>query len=151
MTKTVDAIVRGPMPYFGKDGVLYMPDQVVHGVPAEDVSEDTITKTAEVEAKNGELRERKIEVKAPFKPLDAKASVVAEPVDTAAVATGNPDRLNVTDFLKGGKDDIIAAITNGTVDDHLAAIEQAEIARKGPARSEVKQAIAARIAATTRP
>lgn len=147
MTKTVDAIVRGPMPYFGKDGVLYMPGQPVRDVPAEDVSEDTITKKVEVEAKNGELRQRDIKVAAPFKPLDAKASVIAEPVDTATVATGNPDRLNVTDFLKGGTDDIVAAIASGSVDDHLGVIEQAELTRKGADRKDVKAAIAARQAA----
>lgn len=144
MTKTTDAIVS-KLPYFGADGVLYMPGQVVTGVPSEDVSEDTITKTAEVEAKNGDMRERKIEVSAPFRPLEG--AVIAEPVDTAQVATGNPDRLDVSEFLKQGKDEIVSAIASGSVDDHLGAIEQAEITRKGPARSDVKAAIAARLAA----
>jgi hypothetical protein len=149
MMKTVDAIVRGPMPHFGKDGVLYMPGQVVRDVPAEEVTDDdTRTITVQVEARNGDLRDRKVDKPAVFSPLDSKAATIAGPTDTAEVATGQPDRLNVTDFLKGGTEEIVAAISNGTVDDHLNVIEQAELARRGPARAAVKAAIAARIAAT---
>jgi hypothetical protein len=137
------------MPHFGKDGVLYMPGQVVRDVPAEEVTDDdTRTITVQVEARNGDLRDRKVDKPAVFSPLDSKAATIAGPTDTAEVATGQPDRLNVTDFLKGGTEEIVAAISNGTVDDHLNVIEQAELARRGPARAAVKAAIAARIAAT---
>lgn len=149
MTNLVDAIVRGPQPYFGKDGVLYAPGQLVSGIPADEVSDaDTREIEVEIEAKNGDLRKRKIQVPVAFRP--ANSPRIAGPATTADVATGNPDRLNVTDFLKGGTDDIVSAIASGSVDDHLGAIEQAEIARKGPARAAVKDAIAARLAAMTR-
>lgn len=150
MAKTVDAIVRGPRPYFGRDGKLYAPGQIASDVPADEVGkEDYRTETVKVEARNGDLRDRDIERRVKFRPLGDMA-IAAQPTDTAEVATGQPDRLNVTDFLKSGTDEIVAAITNGTVDDHLGAIEQAEVARKGPARGKVKEALAARMAALTR-
>lgn len=148
--KTVDAIVRGPRPYFGKDAKIYAPGQIVRDVPASEVStEDYREEEVEVEAKNGDLRKRKIQRRIKFRPV-GDAPTVAGPLDTAEVVTGQPDRLNVTDFLKQSNEQIVAAITSGSVDDHLGAIEQAEISRKGPTRSAVKEAIAARLAATTR-
>lgn len=158
--KTTDAIVRGPMPYFGKDGVLYMPGQIVRDVPAGDVSDKgAVEKEAMVSLQqpvvnaNGELvteAKKKISVQAPFMPLKKDSSVIAEPVDTATVATGNPDRLNVTDFLKQSDEQIVAAIASGSVDSHLGVIEQAVVTGKGGARKSVKDAITARLAATTR-
>jgi hypothetical protein len=143
--KLVDAVVRGPQPYFHSDGVLYMPGQIVHDVPADDVSEDlNRTVTVEVEARNGDLRDREVPKFNVFAPLKGEATV-AGPVDTAQVATGNPDMLNVTDFLKKSDDQIIASITSGSVDDHLGVIEQAIIAGKIKGRGDVKNAIAARI------
>ena len=150
MTKTVDAIVRGPRPYFGADGKLYAPGQIAPNIPADQVStEDSHTEKVKVEAKNGDLRDREIERRYKFRPVD-KGSTIAGPLDTADVATGNPDRLNVTDFLKEGADHIVAAISNGTVDDHLGVIEQAILSGKGPAKKGVKEAIAARLASIAR-
>lgn len=151
-TNLVDAIVRGPLPYFGKDGSLHMPGEIVRGVPAEDVGPADETRKVKVkyEANNGDEREREIEKRYPFLPIDADVATTAGPTTTADIATGNPDRLNVSDFLKQGTDEIVAAITSGSVDAHLGAIEQAEIARRGPARAAVKGAIAARLAATHR-
>src|SRR5690349_7845914 len=102
--KLVDAIVRGPMPYFGTDGVLYMPKQVVQA-PAADVGDEPIEFEAEFEANNGDIRTRKLTKQPVFAPLDSATAVIGEHVDTATVATGQPDMLNVSDFLKGGTDD----------------------------------------------
>ncbi len=150
MTSTVDAIVRGPQPYFGADGVLYMPGQIVRGVPASEVSDE---KTREVEIEvdlpNGNTRMKKVPVPFPFAPMDG-ASIISGEVTAATVATGNPDRLNVTDFLKQGEDEIVAAIASGSVDDHLGVIEQQGIASKGVNRKGVQAAIAARMAALHR-
>lgn len=149
--KLVDAIVRGPQPYFGKDGVLYMPGQMVSGVPADEVgTEDTRDITVDVEAKNGEMRPRKVAVPVRFRPVGGDMPTIAGPVTAADVATANPDRLNVNDFLKQGETEIVAAITNGTVDDHLAVIEQQEITRRGPSRKAITGAIAARNASMRR-
>lgn len=151
MTKLVDAIVRGPQPYFSAEGVLFMPGQVVTGVPAEDVGEDgTRDVEVEYEANNGDLRKRTVAKPLPFLPVNAKAATVAGPVDTAEVATGEPDRLNVADFLKQGTPEIVRAIASGSVDDHLDVIDQQEIVRKGAVRKDVANAIAARKAAMTR-
>ncbi len=150
MANLVDAIVRGPMPYFGKDGVLYMPGQIVTDVPAEDVSEDDSREIeAEFEARNGDMRTRKVPKPITFRPMDG-AATIAGPVTAADVATGNPDRLNVADFLKQGNDEIVAAIVSGSVDDHLGVIEQQEIVRKGASRKAVTEAVAARLAARPR-
>lgn len=147
--KMVDAIVRGPQPYFHTDGVLYMPGQVVSGVPAADVSEDNTREIeAEFEANNGDLRTRKVDKLIQFRPIDG--AVIAGPVTTADVATGNPDRLNVADFLKQGPDEIVAAIVSGSVDDHLGVIEQQEIVRKGTNRKAVTDAVSMRLAAMHR-
>lgn len=150
MTQLVDAVVRGPMPYFSKEGVLFMPGQVVSGIPADEVTEDaTRTVTVEVEAKNGDLRDKKVSVRSPFAPVSG-AATIAGSADTSAVATGNPDRLNVSDFLKQGETEMVAAVRSGSVDDHLGAIEQQEIARKGPVRKGLTDAISARMAAMHR-
>lgn len=147
MSKTVDAIVRGPMPHFGKDGVLYMPGQIVRDVPAEDVSDEDMREVdVEIEARNGDLRKRKAPKRVVFRPVDSGAATIAGPTTTADVATGNPDRLNVTDFLKQSDDQVIAAIVSGSVDSHLGVIEQAVITGKGKARGDVRDAIAARMA-----
>lgn len=148
--KLVDAIVRGPLPHFGKDGVLYMPGQVVTDVPASEVSDDPIEFDAEYEAANGDLRTRKLTKTAPFRPIDKKEATIAEHVDTATVATGQPDRINVTDFLKQSDDAVVAAIASGSVDDHLGVIEQGIVTGRKQ-RDAVKSAIAARIAGITRP
>ena len=63
MTKTVDAIVRGPQPYFGADGVIYAPGDIVRGVPADEVSTEAFREIeVEVEARNGDLRKRTVSV-----------------------------------------------------------------------------------------
>ncbi|ALJ15358.1 hypothetical protein [Sphingopyxis macrogoltabida] len=143
--KTVDAIVRGPRPVF-RDSVLYAPGQIVQDVPEDEVSDEK-SRIVEVEVENGdgELIKRRIERRYLFRPIGG--ATVNEAVTTADIATGDPARLNVTDFLKQGTDEIVAAIVSGSVDAHIGAIEQAEIARRGPARVAVKEAIAARLAA----
>lgn len=147
MAKLIDAVVRGPQPYFHSNGVLYMPGQIVKDVPSDDVSEDlSRTVKVEVEARNGDLRERDALKLNVFAPLSGEPTI-AGPADTAEVATGNPDMLNVTDFLKKSDDQIIAAIVSGSVDDHLGVIEQAVIAGKVRGRGDVKDAIAARLSA----
>ena len=148
MTKTVDAIVRGPKPHF-RDGVLYAPGQVVKDVPEDEVSNnDTYTVEVEVENKLGEMVKRKVEKPIKFRPIGG--SMTASPTTTADVVTAEPNKLNVTDFLKQSDEHIEAAIASGSVDDFLGAIEQAEIARKGPARKKVKEAISARLASQAR-
>jgi hypothetical protein len=150
MDKTVDGIVRGPKPYFHTDSKLYAPGQIVRDVPAEAVSdEDFYEETVEVEARNGDLRKRKVKRRVKFRPV-GDTPTVAGPLSTAEVATGNPDRLNVTDFLKQNDDHVIAAIASGSVDSHLGVIEQAIVSGKGGARKGVKDAIAARMGAMTR-
>lgn len=148
MTKCVDAIVRGPQPYFGTNGKLYAPGELVRDIPADLVSEDDTREVEiEVEARNGDMVKRKVKVPVKFRPVGS-VPTIAGPSDPADVAVGNPDRLNVTDFLKKSSDEIEAAIASGTVDDHLPAIEQAEISSKG--RKGVKEAITARTAAIGR-
>ncbi len=148
MGKKVPAIVRGPENYF--DGQLYAPGQVVL-VDEEFVSDkDTITKTvrvkldkpAVVDGKATRFVEEEVEVRTRFRPVDGKTPIAEQPTTTAEVATAQLDRLNVTDFLKGGADDIEAQIASGNVDAHLDVIEQAEISGKG--RKGVKEAIKAR-------
>ena len=149
--KLVDAIVRGPQPYFGKDGVLYAPGEIVRDVPANEVSdEDSRDIAVEYEANNGDLRTRKVPKAYAFRPLDG-AATIAGPSTATSVATGQPDRLNVPDFLKGGTAEIVEAIASGSVDDHLGVIEQQELVKKGHVRKDVVAAIAARQAAITRP
>lgn len=151
MGKKIQAIVRGPENYF--DGQLFAPGQVVM-VDEDFVSdEDFIEKDVEVTLKqpvmdNGKLVRTAIETvktRTRFRPIDSDIPRAEQPTTTAEVATAQLDRLNVNDFLKGGADDIEEAIANGTVDDHLGVIEQAEISGKG--RKGVKAAVAARRAA----
>lgn len=152
MGKKVLAIVRGPENYF--DGQLYAPGQVVEVDSDLVSSKDTITKTVKVKldkpvvGENGKLirfAEEEVEVRTRFRPIDGDTPIAEQPTTTAEVATGQPDRLNVNDFLKGGADDIADAIASGKVDDHLGVIEQSEISGKG--RKSVKEAIKARRAA----
>ncbi|MBN8804799.1 MAG: hypothetical protein J0H81_06830 [Sphingopyxis terrae] len=152
MGKMVQAIVRGPEPFF--DGELHEPGSIV--VVDEDlVSEDDfIEKEVEVTLNppildNGKLVRKvmeTVEVRTRFRPLGAGVIVDEGPSN----AIGGTDVFNVTEFLKGGADDIAATIASGTVDNHLGAIEQGELARKGPARAKVKDAVADRLAALSR-
>lgn len=150
MTKTVDAILRGPSPFY-KGGTLYVPGQIVPDVPADRVSEDDeieieTERSLLVQSPEGGFEEkavlRKERKRTMFRPLDK-----APKGEAKSPEGGDPARLNVTDFLKGGADDIVSAIASGKVDPHLSAIEQAELARRGPARAAVKEAIAGRLAA----
>lgn len=153
----IEAIVRGPEPYFDGES-LFAPGEIVL-VEAEFVSDqDTIEREIDYELPQpvlnqaGELvtsAKRKIKARTKFRPIEGRA-IAASPLDTAQVATATPDRLNVADFLKGGTDQVVAAIANGTVDDFLAAIEQQEIAKRGPVRKEITAAIAARNASLRR-
>lgn len=154
MGKIVQAIVRGPENYF--DGEIHPPGSIVE-VDEDFVSdEDYVEREVEVQLKDpivvdGKLQrtfKETVQVRTRFLPLGSAA--IAAPATNAEIATGGVERLNVTDFLKGGSDDIVASITNGNVDDFLGAIEQGELARKGPARAAVKAAIAARQAAISR-
>lgn len=155
MGNIVQAIVRGPGNYF--DGRLFAPGEIVE-VDEDFVStEDFIEREVEVTLPNPVVVDGKlvrtametIKVRTAFRPLGTEPTV-NRAMTTAEIATAQPDRLNVTDFLKGGTNETVSAITSGSVDDHLGAIEQAELARKGPARAAVKDAIAARLAAMTR-
>lgn len=152
MGKFIQALVRGPDNYF--DGELHAPGQMVT-VDADLVSEeDFIEKEVDVPISPPIVQDGKIirtaketiRVRTQFRPLGSIAQA-EEATTTAEIATGELARLNVTDFLKGGTDDIVKAIVNGNVDDHLGVIEQGELSRKGPARAAVKDAIAARLAA----
>lgn len=152
MGKIVQAIVRGPEPYF--DGEMHEPGEIVN-VDEDFVSdEDFIEKEVDVQLPQPVVVDGKIQrtfkevVKVPtrFRPLGS-APTSGTPDVTPLGGGADLDRLNVSDFLKGGTDDIVAAIVSGKVDDHLGAIEQGELARKGPARKAVTEAIAARIAA----
>lgn len=148
MGKQVLAIVRGPKPYFNGES-LFAPGQQVM-VDEDLVSDkDTIVKTVKVRLKepvlvDGKLvreAEEDIAVRTQFLPAGS-APVAEQPTTTAEIATGNLDRLNVTDFLKKSADEIGETIGNGSVDDFLDIIEQAEISGKG--RKSVKEAISAR-------
>lgn len=155
MGKKIEAIVRGPENYF--DGVsLYAPGQRVLVDEDHVSSKDKITKKVKVRLKepvmvDGKLvrvAEEEVEVRTRFRPVDGKTAIAEQPTTTAEVATAQLDRLNVTDFLKGGADDIEAQIASGNVDAHLDVIEQGEISGKG--RKGVKDAIKARRAANGR-
>lgn len=152
MGKMVQAIVRGPEPFF--DGEMHEPGSIVT-VDEDFVSEDDfVEKEVEVTLNppildNGKLVRKVMEtvqVRTRFRPLGAGIVVDEGPSN----AIGGADVFNVTDFLKGGADDIATKIASGTVDDHLGAIEQGELARRGPARAKVKDAIADRLAALSR-
>lgn len=155
MGKLVEAIVRGPEPYFNGTR-LFAPGQRVM-VDSDYVSdEDTVTKKVKVkldkptviDGKMVRFADEEVEVRTKFRPVDGDTPVAEQPTTTAEIATGMPDRLNVNDFLKGGADEIEASIANGTVDDFLDVIEQAEISGKG--RKGVKAAVAARRAALSK-
>ena len=152
MGKIVEAVVRGPEPYF--DGEMHEAGEIVR-VDEDFVSdEDFIEKEVDVELKQPVVVDGKItrsfketvKVRTRFRPLGSIPALGASDGPPAVGGT-DLDRLNVPDFLKGGTDDIVKAIVNGNVDDHLGAIEQGELGRKGPARAAVKDAIAARLAA----
>lgn len=152
MGKKVQAIVRGPENYF--NGSLHAPGAVVE-VDEDLVSnEDTIKKTVRVRLKSPimdgakvvRFADEEVETRTRFRPLDG--AVIAPNATTAEIATGQPERLNVSDFLKGGVDDIDEAIATGKVDAFLDAISQAEISGKG--RKGVKDAISDRKAALSR-
>lgn len=156
MGKIVQAIVRGPENYF--DGELHPPGSIVDVDEDFVSSEDFIEKDVEVSLPaplvvDGKLQRtftETVKTRTRFLPIDS-APTVGRPLTTAEIATGGGfDRLNVDDFLKQGPDEIVAAITTGKVDDHLGVIEQQEIARKGPTRKAVADAIAARTAALNR-
>lgn len=150
MGKKIEAIVRGPENYF--DGQLFAPGQRVLVDEDQVSSEDTITKKVKVrlnppqmvDGKLARFAEEEVEVRTRFLPIGG-APIAEQPTTTAEVATGGLDRLNVTDFLKGGADEIEATIASGNVDAHLDVIEQAEVSGKG--RKGVKAAIKARRAA----
>jgi hypothetical protein len=152
MGKMVQAIVRGPESYF--DGELHDPGAIVT-VDEDFVSdEDFIEKEIDVTLKepivvDGKLQrtfKETVQVPVRFRPLGSTDVAADKPSN----AIGGPDVFNVTDFLKGGPDEIIAKIEGGTVDEHLGVIEQGEIARRGPVRAKVKEAIDARLAAISR-
>jgi hypothetical protein len=156
MGKIVQAVVRGPESYF--DGELHPPGAVVD-VDEDFVSdEDFVEKEIDVtlpqpiinaEGKLQRFFKETVRVPVRFRPYGSEPTI-AGPLTVAEIATGGDlDRLNVTDFLKGDTDGIVAAIASGKVDDHLGLIEQGELARRGPARAAVKSAIAARQAAMT--
>jgi len=156
MGKIVEAIVRGPEPYF--DGEMHEPGEIVQVdedfVSDEDFTEKEIEVTLPqpivVDGKLQRTFTETVKVRTRFRPVGS-AEIAGTPRGAQPVGGSEAiDRLNVTDFLKGGTDDIVAAITNGNVDDHLGAIEQGELSRKGPARTAVKAAISARIAAISR-
>ncbi|WP_283419237.1 hypothetical protein [Sphingopyxis sp. Geo48] len=152
MGKIVQAIVRGPEPYF--DGEMHEPGEVVQ-VDEDFVSdEDFVEKDVEVTLDqpivvDGKLQRtftETVKVRTRFRPLGSEPTI-GTPTGATPLTGRDLDRLNVADFLKGGADDIVAAITNGNVDEFLGAIEQGELSRKGPARAAVRNAIAARQAA----
>lgn len=152
----IEAIVRGPEPYF--DGQQLQPPGALVVVDEKFVSEDdfyedeVMVRLAQPVVQDGKLiREAKETVKKRVKFRPANSVPRAEPaLTTPEVATATPDRLDVTAFLQKGVDDIAAAISNGSVDPHLGVIEQAEIAKKGPARKGVTEALTARRAALSK-
>lgn len=143
----VKAIVRGPESYF--DGqVLNLPGSTVLVDEAYVSEADTVPVEVQVRLKDaiidkdGKVHRVVTEV--------VKRRVMFRPagsVDLAAEVPTNqvsqPDRLNVTDFLKGGMPDIVAKIESGAVDDFLDAIANAESLGKG--RKGISEAIADRM------
>lgn len=144
----IKAIVRGPEDFF--DGaVLNPPGSIVEVdealVSEEDYIEDTIDVTLkEPILKDGVLHryaKEQVRRRVMFRPLDGVAAKVA--AAPTGVVNRQPDRLNVTDFLKGGVQDIADKIEAGEVDDFLDAIAMAESQGKG--RKGVTDAIAERM------
>lgn len=141
----IKAIVRGPEDYF--DGVLHPPGSVVE-VDEAFVSEANFIPT-EVEVRlaqpvsvDGVLKRTVTETvmkRVRFRPLGS----VEAAIDASAPAAPGPDRVNITDFLKGGVADIVAKIESGAMDDFLDVIAGAESASK--ARKGVMEAVEARL------
>lgn len=144
----VKAIVRGPEDYF--DGVLHPPGSVVLVDEAEVSEADTIeaeivvTLATPIEGKDGRLVRTFTEVikeRTRFRPLTGVEVAVDDAPHEGFVA--QPDRLNITDLLKGGVHDVVAKIEGGSLDDFLPAIAQAETTGKG--RKMVLDAVTARM------
>jgi hypothetical protein len=144
----VQAIVRGPEDYF--DGQQLLPPGSVVEVDEQWVSsEDTIDDIVTVRLaqpiidKDGRVVrtvEEIIKRRVLFRPLDGVERAIAKAGDALVK---QPDRLNVTDFLKGGVAEIIAKIESGGVDDFLPAIADAETQGKG--RKMIADAVAERM------
>lgn len=82
MTKTVDAILRGPDPYFAPNGVLYAPGQVVKDVPVDQVSDyDYREEVVDVRGDNGKLRQIKVQRQIKFRPLTGSSAARGEAAD----------------------------------------------------------------------
>lgn len=153
--KRVAAIVRGPSPHFGPNGVLYPPGAIVPanpGIPEDEVSDDNFTEKEvmvrldqPVMNKNDELVtevKRKVKLRVQFRPVGPGADVGADADDPAI--TDDPAKLNITDLLKKSVGEIGGAVTAGKFDAYLGAIEQGELAKKGGGRKGVIDAIAGR-------
>lgn len=131
----VKAIVRGPEAYF--DGVLHPAGSIVEVDEAFVSEADTIetevvvTLAKPIEGKDGKLIRtftEAVKKRTRFRPLNRVE------VASSATAFGSvvqPDRLNVSDMLKGGVHDVVDKIASGEVDDFLPAIVQAETIGKG--------------------
>lgn len=141
----VKAIVRGPEDYF--DGVLHPPGSIVE-VDEEFVSDKDLIPTevtvrlAQPISVDGKVQRTVTETimkRVRFRPLGS----VDKALDAAAPAAPAPDRVNITDFLKGGVADIVAKIESGSMDDFLDVIAGAESASK--ARKGVMDAVEARL------
>lgn len=142
----VQAIVRGPEDFF--NGVALCPPGSVVEVDAAFVSnEEKIPVEVEVRLaqpilKDGQVHRvvrETIMKRVMFRPLDG----VEAAIEASAPSVVQPDRLNVTDLLKGGVQDIVAKIESGAVDDFLDAIANAESIGKG--RKMVADAISERM------
>ena len=144
----VQAIVRGPEDFF--NGATLCPPGSVVEVDEAFVSEgDTIDDIVTVRLaqplldKEGNVIRTVTEVikrRTMFRPL-GKMDKAIEGASVPSVI--QPDRLNVTDLLKGGVQDIVAKIESGAVDDFLDAIANAESIGKG--RKMVADAISERM------
>lgn len=144
----VKAIVRGPEDYF--DGaVLHPPGSIVEVDEAFVSAEDYIPAEVEVrlakpviddQGKVHRIVRETIRKRTMFRPLDGVSKAIA---GAGEVMISQPDRLNVTDFLKNGVAEIVAKIESGGVDDFLDVIATAE--STGRARKTVTEAIAERM------
>lgn len=144
----VKAIVRGPEDFF--DGTALRPQGSVVEVDEALVStEDFIEVEVEVRLKDpiidkdGVVHRRvkeKIRKRVMFRPLTGVEQAVAS---ASEPMISQPDRLNITDFLKNGVAEIVAKIETGEIDDFLDAIAMAE--SQGKARKTISDAIAERM------
>lgn len=144
----VQAIVRGPEDFF--NGVaLYPPGSVVEVDEAFVSEEDTIDDVVTVRLsqplidKDGNVIRITTEVikrRAMFRPLGKMDKAIS---GSSEVMISQPDRLNVTDFLKNGVTEIVAKIESGEIDDFLDVIANAESIGKG--RKMVADAISERM------